>query len=68
MCRLGKPGVEFYGHLPCSDHAITKLIFVPNQVIKLHIIIKFERKVYVLLINMIQLIYSGSFSVIIRWQ
>ncbi|XP_026817705.1 lethal(2) giant larvae protein homolog 1 isoform X2 [Rhopalosiphum maidis] len=28
---LGKTGVEFYGHLPCSDHAITKLIFVPNQ-------------------------------------
>ncbi|XP_050540876.1 lethal(2) giant larvae protein isoform X2 [Daktulosphaira vitifoliae] len=28
---LGKPGVEFYGHLPSSDQCITKLIFVPNQ-------------------------------------
>lgn len=39
LYRLGKTGVEFYGHLPCSDHAITKLIFVPNQVIILFIIL-----------------------------
>nr|XP_018912290.1 PREDICTED: protein lethal(2) giant larvae-like [Bemisia tabaci] len=28
---LGKPGVEFYGHHPSSDHAVTKLVFIPNE-------------------------------------
>ncbi|XP_054281586.1 lethal(2) giant larvae protein homolog 1-like isoform X1 [Macrosteles quadrilineatus] len=28
---VGQPGVEFYGHLPTTETAITRLIFIPNE-------------------------------------
>uniref|UniRef100_A0A1B6LPM2 Uncharacterized protein n=1 Tax=Graphocephala atropunctata TaxID=36148 RepID=A0A1B6LPM2_9HEMI len=28
---VGQPGVEFYGHLPTTETAITRLVFVPNE-------------------------------------
>lgn len=56
---MGKPGVEFYGHLPYSDHAITKLIFIPNQVI---MFMKIILNLYVFLINMIKIIQGRLVS------